>query len=135
MWRHGEGLAAQKRAANAGITEDLLADAFAVHSPMTRAARVPSDRLYVVACKGDRVTPPDHAEALANHLCENGDGLLETMYEATATHTTLAGYKARLCGLFGSGNAKDGEAKELSPIEAAQRALVDIQDQLRQLAD
>ena len=67
MWRHGEGTTAQKRAANAGITEDMLVDAFAVHCPTTRPARLPSERLYVVAGKGDRITPPDHAEALAKH--------------------------------------------------------------------
>lgn len=67
MWRHGEGTSAQKKAANAGITEDMLVDAFAVHCPTTRPARVPRDRLYVIAGKGDRITPPDHAEALAKH--------------------------------------------------------------------
>ena len=53
--------------AHAGITEDMLVDAFAVHAPTTRPARVPRDRLYVIAGKGDRITPPDHAEALAKH--------------------------------------------------------------------
>jgi pimeloyl-ACP methyl ester carboxylesterase len=67
MWRHGDGTSAQKRAANAGITEDMLVDTFKVHSPTTRPVRVPRDRLYVIAGKGDRVTPPDHAEALAKH--------------------------------------------------------------------
>lgn len=67
MWRHGDGTTAQKRAAHAGITEDMLADAFAVHCPTTRPARVPRDRLYVIAGKGDRITPPDHAEALGKH--------------------------------------------------------------------
>jgi pimeloyl-ACP methyl ester carboxylesterase len=69
MWRHGEGTTAQKRAANAGITEDMLVDAFAVHAPTTRAPRVPRERLYVIAGRGDRITPPDHAEALAKHWC------------------------------------------------------------------
>jgi pimeloyl-ACP methyl ester carboxylesterase len=67
MWRHGEGTTAQKRAANAGITMDMLVDAFAVHAPTTRPVRVPRERLYVIAGKGDRITPPDHAEALARH--------------------------------------------------------------------
>lgn len=67
MWRHGEGTSAQKKAANAGITEDMLVEAFSVHAPTTRPPRVPRDRLYVIAGKGDRITPPDHAEALAKH--------------------------------------------------------------------
>ncbi len=67
MWGHGEGSLAQKRAADAGITEDLLDEVYAVHSPLTRPARVPTDRLYVIAGKGDQITPPSHAEALAKH--------------------------------------------------------------------
>jgi pimeloyl-ACP methyl ester carboxylesterase len=67
MWRHGETSPTRKRAASAGITEDLLADAFAVHAPMTRPPRLPRERLAVIAGRGDRITPPDHAEALAKH--------------------------------------------------------------------
>jgi pimeloyl-ACP methyl ester carboxylesterase len=67
MWRHGEDSPARRRAANAGITEELLADAFAVHAPTTRAVRLPRERLFVVAGRGDRITPPDQAEALATH--------------------------------------------------------------------
>jgi len=67
MWRHGENSPARKRAAKAGITEDLLVDAFAVHAPTTRVSRVPRDRLAVIAGRGDRITPPEQAEALATH--------------------------------------------------------------------
>ncbi|HVK85114.1 MAG TPA: hypothetical protein VM513_13450 [Kofleriaceae bacterium] len=67
MWRHGEHSASLLRAAKAGITEDLLSDAFAVHTPTTRPVRLPRERLAVVAGRGDRITPPDQAEALAAH--------------------------------------------------------------------
>jgi pimeloyl-ACP methyl ester carboxylesterase len=67
MWRHGEHSPERARAAKAGITEDLLIDAFAVHTPTTRPARLPRERLFVIAGRGDRITPPDHAEALAAH--------------------------------------------------------------------
>jgi len=67
MWRHGEHSPARQRAARAGITEDLLIDAFAVHTPTTRPPRLPRSRLFVIAGKGDRITPPDHAEQLAAH--------------------------------------------------------------------
>jgi pimeloyl-ACP methyl ester carboxylesterase len=67
MWRHGEHSPSRARAAKAGITEDLLSDAFAVHTPTTRPVRVPRERLAVVAGRGDRITPPDQAEALATH--------------------------------------------------------------------
>jgi pimeloyl-ACP methyl ester carboxylesterase len=67
MWSHGETSPARRRAAKAGITEDLLADTFAVHAPTTRAPRLPTERLFVIAGKGDRITPPDQAKTLAAH--------------------------------------------------------------------
>ncbi len=67
MWSHGEQSPVRRRAAKAGITEDLLADAFAVHAPTTRPPRVPRKHLAVIAGRGDRITPPDHAEELAAH--------------------------------------------------------------------
>jgi pimeloyl-ACP methyl ester carboxylesterase len=67
MWRHGERSPARVRAVRAGITEDLFADAFAVHEPTRRPARLARERLFVIAGRGDRITPPEHAEALAAH--------------------------------------------------------------------
>lgn len=67
MWRHGEHSPTRARAAKAGITEELLVDAFAVHAPTTRPVRIPRERLAVIAGKGDRITPPDQAEAFAAH--------------------------------------------------------------------
>ncbi len=67
MWRHGEGNPMRRAAARAGVTEDLLADAFAVHAPTTRPPRLPRARLAVIAGRGDRITPPEHAEELARH--------------------------------------------------------------------
>jgi pimeloyl-ACP methyl ester carboxylesterase len=67
MWRHGEHNPERARALRAGITEDLLAEAFAVHTPTTRPARVPLEARFVIAGKGDRITPPEQAEMLAAH--------------------------------------------------------------------
>jgi pimeloyl-ACP methyl ester carboxylesterase len=67
MWRHGEESPARRRAAKAGVTEELIADAFAVHAPLTRPPRVPHGRRFVIAGRGDRITPPEQAEALAAH--------------------------------------------------------------------
>jgi len=67
MWRHGEDHPMRRRAVTAGVTEDLLVDAFAVHTPTTRPATLPRERLFVIAGKGDRITPPEQAEALAAH--------------------------------------------------------------------
>jgi pimeloyl-ACP methyl ester carboxylesterase len=67
MWRHGEASPARRRAVTAGITEDLLAAAFAVHAPTTRPCAIPRDRRFIIAGRGDRITPPDQAERLAAH--------------------------------------------------------------------
>jgi pimeloyl-ACP methyl ester carboxylesterase len=67
MWRHGVTSPEHTRAVKAGVTEDLLADAFAVHTPTTRPARPARERLFVIGGRGDRVTPPEQAEALAAH--------------------------------------------------------------------
>lgn len=67
MWRHGANSPERVRAVKAGITEDLLADAFAVHTPTTRPARPARDRLFVIGGRGDQITPPEQAAALAAH--------------------------------------------------------------------
>jgi len=70
MWRHGERSPTHRRAVAAGVTAELLHDVMAVHAPTTRKPLVAADRLMVVGGKGDRVTPPDHAEKLRAHWGE-----------------------------------------------------------------
>jgi pimeloyl-ACP methyl ester carboxylesterase len=67
MWKHGEDSSARRHAGRAGITADLLAEVFAVHTPTTRPPRVPAEARFVIAGKGDRITPPEQARALAAH--------------------------------------------------------------------
>jgi pimeloyl-ACP methyl ester carboxylesterase len=67
LWRHGEDSAVRRRAQGAGVSEDLLADAFAVHAPTTRPVRLAPERLAIIAGHGDRITPPDQALELARH--------------------------------------------------------------------
>jgi pimeloyl-ACP methyl ester carboxylesterase len=68
MWRHGEDHnPARTRALRAGVTEELFVSAFAVTCPLTRPALLPRDRLFVIAGRGDRITPPEQAEMLAAH--------------------------------------------------------------------
>lgn len=70
MWRHGEESPARRRAMKAGVSGDLLRDAFAVHAPMTRKPVLAKERLMIVAGKGDRITPPDQAHRLWTHWGE-----------------------------------------------------------------
>ena len=67
MWDHGADHPERARAVRGGIDVDLLADAFAVHAPTTRPARVPRERRFVIAGERDQITPPEQAEALAAH--------------------------------------------------------------------
>jgi pimeloyl-ACP methyl ester carboxylesterase len=67
MWKHGEDSPARRAATREGVTMDLLAEVFAVQTPTTRPARLPNDRLMVIAGRGDQNCPPDHAERLARH--------------------------------------------------------------------
>jgi hypothetical protein len=67
MWRWGEDNPARKRAERAGITEEMLAAAFAVHAPTTRPCAIARERRFIIAGRGDRITGPDQAERLAAH--------------------------------------------------------------------
>ena len=67
MWRHGEDSPARRRAAQAGVSEELIASVFAVHAPTTRRVLLPRERLMIVAGLGDQITPADQAERLRAH--------------------------------------------------------------------
>ncbi len=70
FWSHGEGSPLRRRAERAGVTADLLDDAFAVHAPLGRPVRLPPERLFIAAARGDRITPPGQAEMLHRHWGE-----------------------------------------------------------------
>ncbi len=71
FWSHGEGRPERLRAEREGITVEMLRAAMAVHTPLARAPKLPSERMLVVAAEGDRIAPPEHAERLAAHFgCE-----------------------------------------------------------------
>jgi len=70
MWRHGKGSPQRRRAERMGIDQPLLDGVFEVHSPLARPVQLPRERLLVVAGRGDRITPPDQAEALWRHWGE-----------------------------------------------------------------
>ena len=70
MWRHGEDSPARRRAAQAGVSEELIASVFAVHAPTTRRVLLPRARLMIVAGLGDQITPGDQARRLHAHWGE-----------------------------------------------------------------
>jgi len=67
MWKHGGSTPLGRAARHAGVTLDLFAEVFAVHTPTTRPVRLRREQLMVVAGRADRICPPDHAERLAAH--------------------------------------------------------------------
>lgn len=70
MWRNGSSSPLRRRAEAAGVDGELLADAFAVHAPLAREVATPTERLMIVAGRGDRITGPDQARALWRHWGE-----------------------------------------------------------------
>jgi pimeloyl-ACP methyl ester carboxylesterase len=55
------------RAATAGWSLEALHDFFRVHAPLARPPLVPFERRLVIAALGDRICPPEHADALWRH--------------------------------------------------------------------
>jgi len=68
MWnqaRHNGGLA---NARNLGVDEATFAAAFNAIAPLRRKQVIASERIHVFGNRYDRVTPVDHARALARHF-------------------------------------------------------------------
>ena len=70
FWSHGAGSPARRRAERAGVTAELLDEAFAVHTPLRRPVLLGRERLLIAAARGDRITPPEQAESLWRHWGE-----------------------------------------------------------------
>jgi dienelactone hydrolase len=68
VWAHGKGGAPQERAKSVGIDEELLAEVFAIHSPLCRQPTLTPERVLLGAAEFDRVTPKEHAYWLQTHF-------------------------------------------------------------------
>jgi pimeloyl-ACP methyl ester carboxylesterase len=68
MWQHGKGRADRERAEREGITLQMVRDAMAIHTPVLREPKLPSQRVLVISAEGDRIAPPSHAARLAEHF-------------------------------------------------------------------
>jgi pimeloyl-ACP methyl ester carboxylesterase len=67
MWLHGQHSGLHSRAAEAGITRELMQAVFRVHSPLARPLRVPRERRFLIAGKADLLLPIHHTRALWEH--------------------------------------------------------------------
>lgn len=67
MWSGGERDPRVVEAVAAGWSLAALRDFFRVHAPLARPPLVPHDRRLVIAALGDRICPPEHADALWRH--------------------------------------------------------------------
>jgi pimeloyl-ACP methyl ester carboxylesterase len=67
MWRHGAGSEARKHALAEGVQQIHLDEVFRVHAPLARPPLVARERRFIIAARGDRITPPDQAERLWRH--------------------------------------------------------------------
>jgi pimeloyl-ACP methyl ester carboxylesterase len=67
LWAHGAG-ETRGRAEAAGVTLPLLRRAMSIIAPLERAPLLGPDRVLVLSARGDRITPPEHAEWLARHF-------------------------------------------------------------------
>ncbi|MBI3838554.1 MAG: hypothetical protein HY288_11565 [Planctomycetia bacterium] len=77
-----------------------------------------------------------HASVLAKQLTKDGDGLLETMYDAVSPQA-LSGYTTALCGIFRCKNVEAPKKSdpERKTLEEAQKAVLNVQDRLRRIAE
>ncbi len=67
MWQHGHRSRSRRLSTERGITRELLAEAFACHSPLAMTPRLSRERLMIIAGEGDRVAPPEQARSLWEH--------------------------------------------------------------------
>jgi dienelactone hydrolase len=68
VWEHGKGTAERQQAAEVGITQELLARLFLVHTPLLRAPAISGDRVFIAAGAVDKITPSTQAEQLREHF-------------------------------------------------------------------
>lgn len=66
-WRFFERTRHHRAGGTAALTPAELREVFRVHSPLTHPLRIPSERVMIVAGRGDRIVPPEHPAALWRH--------------------------------------------------------------------
>ena len=76
-----------------------------------------------------------HANVLATQMANDQQSLLDTMYSAVAPQS-VSEYTATLCGVFRSKKPETADRidPERKKLDDAYRAVLDVQDRLRRLA-
>lgn len=67
LWDHGEGDPFRRQAEAIGMTRDRFHRAWALHSPLSYAPRVPWERRLIITARGDALVTEAHADVLWNH--------------------------------------------------------------------
>lgn len=67
FWDHGEGDPFRRKAEELGLTRDRFHRAWALHSPLSYAPKVPWERRLVVSARGDALVTEAHADELWEH--------------------------------------------------------------------
>ena len=67
MWDHGEGDPFRSRAEGAGMTRDRFHHAWALHSPLSYAPRVPWERRLIIGAADDVLVRPCDVDVLWEH--------------------------------------------------------------------
>jgi len=90
----------QLGAAAAGVTPELLNEVFSFHSPLNLAPRTATDRVMIVASRGDAVVPAEHSERLWEHWgrpsIEWVSGGHETLFQRSQAFSRVCEFLARL---------------------------------------
>ena len=82
-----------------GLSEDLVARATALHSPLNYPVLLPKDRLLVIGGGGDRVSPPSQTRALWRHWDEPQ---LHWFPGSHVVHLDRARYQRLMRGVMGT---------------------------------
>lgn len=84
----------------AGVTLELLSDLFGFHSPLSHTPQTPTERVMIVASRGDTVVPAAHSELLWEHwnrpAIEWVSGGHETLFQRSQAFSRACEFLARL---------------------------------------
>ncbi len=66
-WRFFQASHRLEDDARSSFSHEELRSSYRVHSPLAHTLRMPAERVFIVAGRGDRIVPPEHPHALWEH--------------------------------------------------------------------